>query len=158
MQARVHPEQPANTITRQEFDSLWRHSTHCLQRGFVTGSILTVDAADVARLGPPWTRRYIYNHKKCCLCHGSIRSWDMAARTVYACDKCQPLRKGTQLTEARTKAMAAAKQAKEFVSHCAADAGATLTPAKMTVAQLVAALTVRVSLTLVGFACVACEL
>ena len=32
-----------------------------LQRGFKTGSILTVDPEDAARLGPPWTRRYIYN-------------------------------------------------------------------------------------------------
>ena len=139
----MHPEQPANTITREEFDSLWRHSTHALQRGFVTGSILTVDAADAAALGPPWTRRYVYNHKRCGVCRGAVKSWDMANRTVYACTACQALRKGTEIPEARRKALAAAGESQEFVSHCATDAGATLTPAKMTVAQLTAKLQVR---------------
>ena len=34
-----------------------------LQRGFVTGSILTVDPDEAAVLGQPWTRRYIYNQQ-----------------------------------------------------------------------------------------------
>ena len=140
VQARLHPEQPANTITREDFECLWRHSTHLLQRGYVTGSILTVDSVDAARLGPPWTRRYVYNHKRCGFCKGPVKSWDMAARTVYACLQCQQLRKDTKLTPARTKAMADAGIAKEFVSHCAIDVGTTLTPAKMTVKQLTAAL------------------
>jgi hypothetical protein len=107
-QARLHPEQPANSTTRSDFDALWRHSTHLLQRGFVTGSILTVDAADAARLGPPWTRRYVYNHKRCGVCKGAVQSWDMANRTVYACTACQPLRSGTALPGPRAKALAAA--------------------------------------------------
>lgn len=143
MQARVHPEQPANTVTRATFDRIWRHSVHLMQRGFATGSILTVDAADAAVLGAPWTRRYIYNHARCGVCREAVRSWDMANRTVYACDTCQPLPDGTKLTEARAKAMAEAADAHEFVSHCAADGGATLTAAKMTVAQLAAALQAR---------------
>ena len=39
-----------------------------LQRGFKTGSILTVDPADAQRLGEPWTRRYIYGQAKCGEC------------------------------------------------------------------------------------------
>jgi hypothetical protein len=53
----VHPEQPANTITRPVFDELWRHSVTLLQRGFSTGSIVTVDAEEAVVLGKPWTRR-----------------------------------------------------------------------------------------------------
>lgn len=89
VQARVHPEQPANTISREEFDRVWRHSVLLLQRGFLTGSILTVDDEDAEKMGPPWTRRYIYNHKSCGVCAGRVRTWDMASRTVYACDTCQ---------------------------------------------------------------------
>lgn len=89
MQARVHPEQPANSISREEFDRIWRHSVLLLQRGFLTGSILTVDDEDAEKMGPPWTRRYIYNHKSCGVCAGRVRTWDMASRTVYACDTCQ---------------------------------------------------------------------
>eukprot|EP00892_Ulva_mutabilis_P010563 jgi/Ulvmu1/787/UM010_0161.1 len=138
--ARVHPEQPANTIMREEFDRIWRHSVLLLQRGFLTGSILTVDDADAKKMGAPWTRRYIYNHSSCGMCAGRVRVWDMATRTVYACDTCQVLRDGDKLPKARRDAMAAATDAKEFVSHCATDGGDTVTPSKMTVAQLRAAL------------------
>ena len=34
----------------------------------------------------------------------------MAARTVYACETCQPLQEGTELAAARKQAMAGAKQ------------------------------------------------
>jgi hypothetical protein len=36
--------------------------------------------------------RYIYNQRACGRCKGPIRTWDMAARTVYCCVTCQPLR------------------------------------------------------------------
>jgi formamidopyrimidine-DNA glycosylase len=55
--ARIHPEQPARSLSRQQFDLLWYHCVNLLQRGFASGSILTVDPEDAARLGKPWTRR-----------------------------------------------------------------------------------------------------
>ncbi len=42
-QAGVHPEAPAQSLSRAEFDRVWHHSVDLLQRGFVSGSILTVD-------------------------------------------------------------------------------------------------------------------
>ena len=57
VQAGVHPEQPGRTVSREEFEALWRHSVLLLQRGFKTGSILTVDAEEAKKLGKPWTRR-----------------------------------------------------------------------------------------------------
>jgi len=54
----------------------------------------------------------------------------------------QVLRGGDKLPQARRDAMAAASDAKEFVSHCATDGADTVTPSKMTVAQLRAALLV----------------
>ena len=54
----------------------------------------------------------------------------------------QVLRGRETLPKARRDAMAAAANAKEFVSHCAAEGGDTVTPEKMTVAQLRAALLV----------------
>ena len=64
----VHPDQPANTVSRAKFELIWKHSVLLLQRGFKTGSILTVDPADAQRLGEPWTRRYIYGQAKCGEC------------------------------------------------------------------------------------------
>jgi hypothetical protein len=43
--------------------------------------------------------RYIYNQKKCGRCSSHVRTWDMAGRTVYACEHCQPLAPATELSE-----------------------------------------------------------
>jgi len=116
--AGVHPEQPSNTITREQFVKLWNESALLLQRGVKTGSILTVDPAE--NLPEPWKRRYIYNHTICPRCKGTIRTWDIATRKAYACENCQPLVGGLeQLPAARIKALGQSKQHEQFVSHCA---------------------------------------
>ena len=56
--------------------------------------------------------RYVYNHGQCGRCKGPIRSWDMATRTVYACETCQPLVQGTDLDPERAKQLAAATPVK----------------------------------------------
>ena len=56
-QAGVHPEQPGATLSREAFDAVWEHSVRLMQRGFQSGSILTVDPEEALVLGEPWTRR-----------------------------------------------------------------------------------------------------
>ncbi|KAI9007683.1 DNA glycosylase [Hyaloraphidium curvatum] len=129
--SRVHPETPASTVTRAAFETIWHHSVDLLQRGFRTGSILTVDPGDARA---PWTRRYIYNHARC-RCGAQVRSWKMGGRTAYACPDCQPLDRRLVSPE-KAKAVDGAKGAKVFVSHCAKEGTETLTPEKMTVAML----------------------
>lgn len=63
--AKVHPETPANSLSRELFDLVWHHSVDLLQRGFKSGSILTVDPEDARKLGQPWTRRYASLRKLC---------------------------------------------------------------------------------------------
>ena len=53
----MHPEQPSNTVDRAAFERIWRQCVLLLQRGFKTGSILTVDPEEADKLGRPWTRR-----------------------------------------------------------------------------------------------------
>ena len=120
--AGVHPEQPSHTVSRAQFDSIWRHSVDLLQRGFQTGSILTVDASE--GLPEPWTRRYIYNQASCGRCHAAVRTWDMATRKVYACETCQPLVGDVLMSAKRAEKHAQAVDARLFVSHCAPDSGA----------------------------------
>ncbi len=36
---------------------VWEHSVDLLRRGFLSGSIITVDPEDALALGKPWTRR-----------------------------------------------------------------------------------------------------
>ena len=154
--AGVHPDEPCDAIPRETFDALWFHTVQLMQRGFVNGSILTVDPEEALVLGDPWTRRYVYNQKTCGRCRGDVRVWNMANRTVYACETCQPLRAQTSPVAKRETAETAAarkeKKAKKkntpfvpFVSHCAPDSAraASMEPSRLTVAQLKAALTER---------------
>ncbi len=53
----LHPETPARDVSRDVFALMWRHSVELLQRGFSSGSILTVDPQDAQAMGKPWTRR-----------------------------------------------------------------------------------------------------
>eukprot|EP01025_Chloroclados_australasicus_P056204 TRINITY_DN6911_c1_g1_i1.p1 TRINITY_DN6911_c1_g1~~TRINITY_DN6911_c1_g1_i1.p1 ORF type:complete len:456 (-),score=49.16 TRINITY_DN6911_c1_g1_i1:707-2074(-) len=129
----VHPEQPGTTITEEVYEKLWKESVWCLQRGFQKGSILTVNPGE--NLGKPWTRRYVYNHKKCGRCNSSIKSWDIATRRVYACLTCQPLLEA-ELEESRKKALAEAGVPILFASRCAADAPEDKLPEQMTVKEL----------------------
>ncbi|KAL3147956.1 hypothetical protein ABBQ38_014251 [Trebouxia sp. C0009 RCD-2024] len=140
--AGVHPEQPGRTVSRESFETLWKHSVLLLQRGFKTGSIITVDEEEAKKLGKPWTRRYVYNHNTCGRCGSPINTWDMQARTVYACQTCQPLHldPANQLAPARASALQASKGTKQFKSHCAPEAPAQAVPAQMTVKELKAAL------------------
>ena len=50
-------------------------------------------------------RRYVYNQSHCGRCGSRVSTWDMAARKVYACQTCQPLQKGTEITPARQQAL-----------------------------------------------------
>ncbi|MEW5301720.1 MAG: hypothetical protein WDW36_004561 [Sanguina aurantia] len=135
--AKVHPETPANSLSRALFDLVWQHSVDLLQRGFKSGSILTVDPEDARKLGQPWTRRYIYNHKQCGVCKGPVLSWDMATRTVYACETCQV---PTVVNAERAAAHAAAAPARTFLSHCAPESRANLPVEQLTVVLLKAKL------------------
>lgn len=71
----VHPEQPARTLPRAVFELIWTHSVLLLQRGFLTGSILTVDPEEARVLGPKWCVRCWW----CgwCECGGSWGALDM---------------------------------------------------------------------------------
>ena len=89
--AGVHPDTPGRLLTRQEFDTVWRHTVALLQRGYQTGSILTVDAGEFARGSRHAAlRRYVYNNANCPRCATPVLTWQIAARTCYACPTCQP--------------------------------------------------------------------
>lgn len=66
----LHPEQPSNTLSYEDYRRLWKDCVITLQRGVTTGSILTVDPDE--KLPEPYKRRYIYNHSKCPRCHGPV--------------------------------------------------------------------------------------
>lgn len=55
--AGVHPEVKGHQLSRDQFDRVWFHTVALLQRGFQTGSILTVDPEEAKQLGKPKLRR-----------------------------------------------------------------------------------------------------
>lgn len=164
--AGVHPDRPGHELSRAEFDDVWRHTVELLERGYKTGSILTVDDADKKRYGD--LRRYIYNKAKCPKCSSRIVSWEIAARTAYACPACQP-RQARDVDDPALSASTPVKNPKKrsaepssaqkkprtdasdkafhvpFPSHCVRDSFADrlATPSKLTVKELRAALLER---------------
>ena len=88
--AGVHPDVRGRELTRPQFDQVWRHTVCLLQRGYETGSILTVDEDEARALGKPTLRRYIYNQSNCPRCTHRIETWSINNRTCYACPVCQP--------------------------------------------------------------------
>jgi formamidopyrimidine-DNA glycosylase len=129
--AGIHPETPGNSLTRQEFDTIWFHTVELLQWGYEKGSILTVLPEEANALGRPWLRRYIYNSSSCGRCGSKVVSWSIANRTCYRCVNCQPMNKRIDLTDRKTTDLTYNKstgQGKKteigvqpFISHCASE-------------------------------------
>jgi endonuclease-8 len=88
----IHPERPARTLDRAEFDRLWCMLRQFLKTGVKYNRIITVDRAEVNKL-PRQLRReerlLVYKRKTCRRCGKPIESWKLRARTVYACQRCQ---------------------------------------------------------------------
>mmetsp|Transcript_35006 Transcript_35006/g.88202 ORF Transcript_35006/g.88202 Transcript_35006/m.88202 type:complete len:347 (+) Transcript_35006:63-1103(+) len=81
-QAQIHPEQPANTLTRAELLGLWRTIVRDMQAGFKSGSIWG------KKKGP-----LCYSRTKSA-CGGKVKEWVLGGRNVFACAKRQRLDKG----------------------------------------------------------------
>ena len=135
--AGVHPEVPGKKLTRAQFDTIWAASVRLMGRAFALGSIVTVEPQEAAAVGKPKLRRWIYNSPKCGRCDGPVRSWQINARTCYACQRCQPLDPTSGVSP---PADAAAPVL--FNSHCVSESLSErlASPQKLRVAELRAAL------------------
>ena len=94
---RIHPNRPANTITRYEFDGLWATLGAMLRQGVKDRRIITLDGDDLRAFGVPRSRIaskeavYVYKKDRCLRCETPIDRWDMSGRWAYACATCQVL-------------------------------------------------------------------
>eukprot|EP00927_Polykrikos_kofoidii_P062971 TRINITY_DN57784_c0_g1_i1.p1 TRINITY_DN57784_c0_g1~~TRINITY_DN57784_c0_g1_i1.p1 ORF type:complete len:350 (-),score=58.06 TRINITY_DN57784_c0_g1_i1:144-1145(-) len=80
-EAKIHPEQPANTLTRTELVRLWATISKQMQAGFKTGSI--------------WGKKkksFCYG-RDVSHCGGKVTEWQIGGRNVFACGKRQKLDK-----------------------------------------------------------------
>lgn len=131
--AGVHPDKSGSILEKHEFDRIWHHTVALLERGYETGSILTVDLEEAISLGKPKLRRYIYNSSNCPRCNSPIKTWQIANRTCYACPKCQPV-----ISEAVV--VTPSKDHVPFNSHCARESAerrlAETGPSRLTIKEI----------------------
>jgi endonuclease-8 len=90
----IHPERPANSLTRAEFDQLWQTMRGMLRQGLEQQRIVTVPVAERTRGAhddvPLEDAFYVYKQHHCRRCGGPIRAWHRGGRSLYACESCQP--------------------------------------------------------------------
>lgn len=88
----IHPEKPGKELTREQFDALWAKLTELLEIGVKYNRIIIAEPADVGKTRGRMLRDerlLIYKKASCQNCGGKVRSWELGARKVFACDKCQ---------------------------------------------------------------------
>lgn len=89
----IHPEAPADAVTREQFESMWSTLVGWMRHGVKDQVIITVDPKDV---GKPRSRigkgeaLWVYKQQRCRRCGNEVRRWDLAGRWAYACEICQP--------------------------------------------------------------------
>ena len=86
---RMHPERPACSVGADEWARIWATAADMLEAGVRDrGQIRTVDRRDTKVRDR--RRVYVYGQRMCAHCGSPIRVWDLAGRTAYACETCQP--------------------------------------------------------------------
>ena len=91
--AGIHPEAPANSVTREQFDFLWATLVGWLRHGVKDQVIITVDPKVIGKPRARIKRRealWVYKEERCRRCGTEVRRWDLAGRWAYACETCQP--------------------------------------------------------------------
>jgi endonuclease-8 len=89
----IHPAAPANTVTREQFDELWKTLVGWLRHGVKDQVIITVDPKLVGKPRSRIKRRealWVYKQDRCRRCGTEVRRWDLSNRWAYACETCQP--------------------------------------------------------------------
>lgn len=89
---RIHPETPGRDLSGEQFDQMWEHLTELMEVGLKYKRIITADPAQVGKPRSRMNRNerlLVYKHDRCTTCQTKIKSWQLAARTIYACPKCQ---------------------------------------------------------------------
>ncbi len=87
---KIHPQRAAKTLSPGDFERLWQLSQELLTRGVKARRIVTTPHEPGKRPRRSETL-YVYRRRECRVCAGPIRSWLLASRTMYACERCQRL-------------------------------------------------------------------
>ena len=88
----INPSVPANEIPAAKISELWDTSVELLERGVAEGRIVTLPRTPPGA-GAETDRLYVYNRERfrCRRCSGPIAKAEMAGRSIWWCDTCQPV-------------------------------------------------------------------
>lgn len=86
--AGLHPEIRGDELERRDFTRLWKTLRAQLEQGVKDRRIVTVGHPRGAR-APRGERTWVYGQRLCRRCGEAVRRWELAARTMYACESCQ---------------------------------------------------------------------
>ena len=88
----IHPQRPANEIDRDTFDQLWEMTVELLKIGVKHNRIITAGftrSGKVPKGLKAAERLNIYKRNNCPECDGTVKTWQLANRKIYACGVCQ---------------------------------------------------------------------
>ena len=89
---RLNPTRAGNSLSRDEFDALWNTIVEMLRVGVKYNRIITADphviGKSLSRMNRS-ERLLCYKKKFCPRCEAEVKTWDLGARTMYACPSCQ---------------------------------------------------------------------
>lgn len=88
----VHPSRPGSKLSREQFDQLWEHLTELMQVGVKYNRIITATPEQVGKTRGRMLRGerlLVYKKHNCGNCGAKIKVWELGARKVFVCAKCQ---------------------------------------------------------------------
>jgi len=92
----IHPLRKSGSLTRAEWEILWRTIRKLMRRGVILAEIRTVAANEppphplAGR--PPDDSFYVYQQGVCRRCGSPLQEFPLSARRMFACPRCQPAR------------------------------------------------------------------
>ncbi|MEM9657081.1 MAG: DNA-formamidopyrimidine glycosylase family protein [Planctomycetota bacterium] len=89
---RIDPERAGNSLSDGEVESLWQKLVDLMRIGVRHNRIITAPPAEVGKPPSRMNRKerlLVYKKTNCTACDGPVDRWDLGARTIYACRRCQ---------------------------------------------------------------------
>ncbi len=88
----IHPERTGREISTEECHAIWQKLVELMAIGVRYNRIIIADPKDFGTTYPRMKRHerlLVYKKAVCGNCGGPVRQWPLAARKVFACERCQ---------------------------------------------------------------------
>lgn len=87
----INPDRAGKSLTRDEFDSLWKTIVDLLKIGRKYDRIIVADPKEIGKPRSKMNReeRLLIYKKEYCRCGAKVRWYELANRNMYACPVCQ---------------------------------------------------------------------